>query len=126
MGIILAATPGIKQKMFVPKCQSSETKFLSSKIPIKYYTSCLGENVELLYQTLPKINAYDESAHLVTLLKISWLLRPQRPAWSGMMQTVTEGIHSGKASIHFLPMIDMDPTNMSYELHFIHSSFHSI
>ena len=29
------------------------------------------------------------------------------------MQTISKGSHPGKSSVTFLPMIDMDPTNMS-------------
>ena len=33
--------------------------------------------------------------------------------WSGMMQSVHKGEHPGKSSVTFLPMIDMDPGDMS-------------
>jgi len=36
-----------------------------------------------------------------------------KPNWSGLMQTIRKGSHPGKSSVAFLPMIDMDPTNMS-------------
>ena len=36
-----------------------------------------------------------------------------RPAWSGMMQLVHQGKHPGKSSVMFLPMIDMNPSDIS-------------
>ena len=42
-----------------------------------------------------------------------WPLRSSRPGWSGMMQAVHQDPHPGKASITFLPMIDLNPNDMS-------------
>jgi hypothetical protein len=56
------------------------------------------------------------------LWKISWPLRQDRPSWSGWMQGVAKGSHPGKSSFQFLPMIDLDPSNMTCvnsTLHFI-------
>ena len=36
-----------------------------------------------------------------------------RPAWSGMMQMVHTGDHPGQSSVLLLPMMDLDPGNMS-------------
>ena len=41
------------------------------------------------------------------------MLESPRPAWSGMMQTFHKGAHHGISSILFLPIIDLDPGNMS-------------
>ena len=40
-------------------------------------------------------------------------LRSPRPAWAGFMQMVHTGNHPGQASVMFLPMIDMKPTDMT-------------
>lgn len=45
--------------------------------------------------------------------KVSWTLRPKRPGWSGTMQSRCQEEPPGKASVLFLPMIEMDPTDMS-------------
>eukprot|EP00112_Aurelia_sp_Birch-Aquarium-sp1_P015562 Seg3462.1 transcript_id=Seg3462.1/GoldUCD/mRNA.D3Y31 product="hypothetical protein" protein_id=Seg3462.1/GoldUCD/D3Y31 len=42
-----------------------------------------------------------------------WPLKTSRPAWSGMMPAVHVGEHPRKASIKFLPLIDMNPSDMS-------------
>ncbi|CAH3177828.1 unnamed protein product [Porites lobata] len=36
-----------------------------------------------------------------------------RPAWAGMMQVIHQGNHKGKSSITFLPMIDMNPSDVT-------------
>ena len=36
-----------------------------------------------------------------------------RPAWSGMMQLVQQGVYSEKSTVMFLPMIDMNPSDAS-------------
>ena len=35
------------------------------------------------------------------------------PAWAGMMQVIHQGNHKGKSSITFLPMIDMNPSDVT-------------
>lgn len=122
MGIIVAVTPGITQQHKVPKIKSADSSFLDAKIAIRYYKSVTGKGAELYYRNLLQIDAVDDCRHLDTLWKISWPLRQVRPGWSGMMQAVRKGPHPGKASIHFLPMIDMDPTDLSCvfsTLHFV-------
>ena len=64
----------------------------------------------------------DNSRNTDILWKLSWLLNPTTPAWNGTMQLVHHGEYSGPSLIHFLPMIDMDPTNESCiysTLHFV-------
>ena len=60
---------------------------------------------------------------MVNLLwKTSVPLRYPRPAWSGYMQMIYKGNHPGQASVMFLPMIDMNPSNLTRiysPLHFI-------
>ena len=36
-----------------------------------------------------------------------------RPFWKGMMQLVHQGRHQGKSSVTFLPMIDMNPSDVT-------------
>ncbi len=39
--------------------------------------------------------------------------KPERPGWLGMMQMMHKGQHPGKASVLLLPMIDMNPSDMT-------------
>ena len=48
------------------------------------------------------------SDNLDIVWKTSLLFRSPRPAWSGMTQFMHHGDHPGKASVMFLPMIDMN------------------
>ena len=38
---------------------------------------------------------------------------PSNSEWSGTMQLIRHGVYSGKSTIKFQPIIDMDPTNES-------------
>ena len=40
-------------------------------------------------------------------------LRSPRPTWTDFMQMIHKGNHPGQASVMFLPMIDVKPTDMS-------------
>ena len=55
----------------------------------------------------------DPTANLDFLWKISWLLKQDRPAYSGFMQLCQDGKHPGKSDVIFLSMIDLDPSNVS-------------
>ena len=57
--------------------------------------------------------AEDPTAAFDVLWKASILFGKPRASWSGTMQLVHRGNHPPKASISFLPMIDMDPTNQT-------------
>ncbi|KAL5019525.1 hypothetical protein ScPMuIL_002417 [Solemya velum] len=80
------------------------------------------KNSQLLYEKLPQLDVVNNFWPLDIMWKISWPLRPKRPRWSGTMQAVCQEEHPGKASVHFLPMIDLDPTDMSC----IYSTVHCV
>ena len=63
------------------------------------------------YQKLVEVKAQDSSTHLDILWKTSILFGSPRLAWSGMMHFLHKGDHPGKASVIFLPMIDMNPSD---------------
>ena len=121
MGIIAAVTPGLRRQWIVPRMSVPSDSLYDAKIAIKFYKT-MEKRAPLVYEELRCINVDDSTRHLDTMWKMSWSLRPKRPGWSGTMQVIRKGTHPGKASIHFLPMIDMDPTDMSCvysTLHFI-------
>ena len=130
MGIIAAITPGVRDTTVIPRVQSPENNFAAAQIEIKYYRSYRSfrrKGGPLAFRKLDPISASDNLENLDILWKTSWLLRPKRPGWSGLMQSVCRGPHPGKASVHFLPMIDMDPTDMSCiysTLHFVAAESH--
>lgn len=114
MGIVVACTPEVLSQKPVPRLKEyPDHGFPTAKIAIHYYNRGLEKRSPLLFQKLPDLIANDLTANLDFLWKISLPLRPSRPGWSGTMQAICSGQHPGKSSIHFLPMIDLDPTNMS-------------
>ncbi|KAG1676109.1 hypothetical protein GQR58_014439 [Nymphon striatum] len=121
MGIIAAVTPGLRRQWIVPRMSVPIDSLDDAKIAIKFYKT-MGKEAPLVYEELPRINVDDRTRHLNTMWKISWSMRPIRPGWSGTMQAISKGTHLGKASIHFLPMIDMDPTDMNC----VYSTLHYI
>lgn len=59
-------------------------------------------------------NCVDQSVKLDLLSKVIWPLRSSRPAWSGFMQLYQRyGDYPGKSTVTFMPMIDMNPSDMS-------------
>jgi hypothetical protein len=46
------------------------------------------------------------------LWKVSWPLRSPMLGWSGYMQMIQEGTYPGKSSFVFLPMIDLNPSDL--------------
>ena len=63
------------------------------------------------YQKFVDCKAHNNSDNLDVLWKTSLLFGSPRPAWSGMMQFVHHGDHPGKASVMFLPIIDMNSSD---------------
>ena len=59
---------------------------------------------------------YDET-NLVSDIDILWevslIIQLNHPAWSGMMQMTHKADHPGLASVMFLPIIDLDLTDMN-------------
>ena len=65
------------------------------------------------YERLHSFKAKDPTAHLDVLWKSSVMFGSLRPAWSGTMQLVHHGRHPGKSSVMFLPIIDMNPNDIT-------------
>ena len=56
----------------------------------------------------------DATSNVDLLWKTSLLLRSPSPCWSGVMQHVQHGLHPEPSTIKFLPMIAMDPSDLTY------------
>ena len=117
MGIIMTMTPGMpKRQDAIPRLtQTSTTDGLDdAKIAIHEYRFLRMKSLPLVFKKLPLVEVADKQhGKLDTLWKVSWSFRPHSPGWSGMMQAMCKGDHPGKASVHFLPMLDLDPTDMT-------------
>jgi len=114
MGTIAAVTPGTQGKHPIRRIFATlEDVAAVGKIDIHYYNHT-GQDLECLrYTQLHDFSCEDPQSTQDLLWKLSWPLRSPRPAWSGFMQLVNRGEHPGRSSVFFLPMIDLNPNDMS-------------
>lgn len=114
MGIIAAITPGIKSRTPVARISvTSEDVAATGRIDIHAWMGDSCRLQSMVYESFENFVNLPRLPNIDLLWKVSWLLRPRRPCWSGLMQLICKGDHPGQSSITFLPMIDMDPTNMT-------------
>ena len=115
MGMIAAVTPTIHQtKKPVPRCKVLSDELVNcAKVPVHCHK--LNNNVlaKINFEKLAVCHAQDTVANLDILWLSSWYLKQPRPGWNGTMQSVVIGDTSGKASVVFLPMIDLSPNDDS-------------
>ncbi|KAH3787226.1 hypothetical protein DPMN_165346 [Dreissena polymorpha] len=80
---------------------------------------------EMIFRELADLNDIETSdAEFEFLLKITRPLKLQFPEWSGIMQMVQNGTHSGELSIMHMPMIDI-PVSAS-DMSCIYSTLHFV
>ena len=113
MGMITTVTPGTSEVRYVPRRKvKPEEISLAGKIHIQPPVMP-RQGFEITYKDITLKKVLDPTANLDILWKCSLLFGITRPSWSGMMQTVHKGSHKGKSSITFLPMIDMNPSDVT-------------
>ncbi|CAC5414988.1 unnamed protein product [Mytilus coruscus] len=114
MGIIAGLTPGTKRTQPIPRIafSSNEIKALA-KIEIKYYKPQSDRMAEFSYAQLKNLNTLDKTFRLDLLSVIVWPFKYPIPIWSGFMQMVQTGDYPGKSSVSFLPMIDLNASDMT-------------
>ena len=106
----------MKQTRSVPRIfATAEDVAAVGKIDIHryYFNKPLNSILSMVYQKLPTISYKDPTWKLDLLWKVILPICSLRPGWSGMMQAINQGNHPGKSSVTLLPMIDMDPSDMS-------------
>lgn len=115
MGIIAAVTPGIKSRTPVARISvTTEDITAIGRIDIHAWRGDSCRLRSMVYnKSFENIMNQPRISNIDLLWKVSWLLRPRRPCWSGLMQLICKGDHPGQSSVIFLPMIDMDPTDMT-------------
>ena len=131
MGMIAVVTPGTKHSRNVARRKVTPEEISATGRVEIHPCGPRQVNVEIKYKDLVLVRAEDPTASLDILWKTSLLFGNPRPSWSGMMQLVHQGRHQGKSSVMFLPMIDMNPSDVtcvSSTLHFVseHAKQHSI
>ena len=114
MGMIATITPGTKRSFHVPRITVPTEEICSiGHVNIKHFTLGSMSIRSLSYRPLSVSSAEDPTSALDMLWKASYLVNPKRPGWSGLMQIVQKGSYPGKSSVLYLPMIDMNPSDLS-------------
>lgn len=114
MGMIAMVTPGTKHIKSVPRVKvSSKDIERVGKVNIKHFMSDAEGAESFTYKEVKNPNVSEPFTNIDLLWKSSLLLKVKSPQWSGFMQLVHKGNHPGTSSIQFLPIIDMDPNDLS-------------
>jgi 5'-3' exonuclease len=123
MGIMAVVTPKCDVTSVVKRVSVTAEEIAAvGHISIKKFISLGDELANIKYEALPEEPKHRESPKVDLLWKTSLSVRLPRPAWSGYMQMVNNGDHPGQSSTMFLPMIDMNPSDMTCvnsTLHFV-------
>ena len=92
---------------------STETLVSAGSIDITYFKP--GESMKpcISFAELQDLRVPDQSLKLSFLAKVTWPIRSPGPEWSGYMQMIHGGEYPGQSSVAFLPMIDMNASDMS-------------
>ena len=85
------------------------------RVQIRYHREERRGMAAVTYQKLVDFKAQNNSDNIDVLWKTSILFGSPRPAWSGMMHFVHHGDHPGKVSVMFLPIIDMNPSDTTFD-----------
>ena len=117
MRIIATITPRntARPSIFIPRrCNMSSDEIAAiGAINIKQYNIASSLQLNIRYDQLLPTEIVDPTSNLDLLWQVSWLLNPRRPSWSGTMQSCHQGEYPGKSSVIFLPMIELDPSNVT-------------
>ena len=116
MGMIATITPAQEISHVVPRKLVTPDEIIKhGRVTVSQYNYPKVQQ-SLTYSELSTFKAITPNATQKILTDILWKVVPflkwPRPGWSGFMQMVHKGNHPGKATAVFLPMIDLDPTDM--------------
>ena len=114
MGLMMTKTPSEALPNKVFRC---DRNILNEKpsdlIQIREIKQLKDKELDkkIIYKIVSDITAEDSRQHLDMLWKISLAYRMEKIGWQGYMMAITDGEHTGKASVHFLPMVNLDPNS---------------
>ena len=112
MGMIVAVTPETSSGQSIPRTKVTSLDVAAvGRVQIRFHKEERNGMSAVTYQKLFHLKAQNCYENLDVLWKTSIIFGSPRPAWSGMMQFVHQGDHPGKASVMFLPIIDMNPSD---------------
>ena len=115
MGIIAAITPKQEHRHIIPRIKTTSEDIIAvGKIDIKFYKQQTNQMELMIFQKLSTMDEFEDPLdELNFLIKVARPLKPELPSWSGIMQLVQTGAFPGRSSVMFMPMIDMNPSDMS-------------
>ena len=114
MGIIGIITPGCFSPLDVPRRTVTNAEILSvGKIEFKILKLNSCKNLSFKFEKLKDSSTVDNTRLLGTLWQSAWILKPNQPQWNGYMQSVLDGPHPGKSTVHIMPMIDEKSSDYS-------------
>ncbi|MES9884095.1 MAG: hypothetical protein ABW185_24890, partial [Sedimenticola sp.] len=114
MGMIATVTPATSSNKPIARVKvTNEDIDAVGRVSIKHFMAEQDGLRSLKYAELHDHDAEDPTTKADLLWKVALSVRSPRPAWAGMMQLVHKGDHPGQSSISFLPMIDMNPSDMT-------------
>lgn len=123
MGIVADVTPKLNVTSVIKRVSVSADDIAKvGQIKLKYYSASKDDMKRLTYQRLELPRYGEHSPHIDLLWELAFAVRPQRPNWSGFMQMISKGDHPGPASVILLPMIDLNPSDLTCinsTLHFV-------
>lgn len=130
MGMLAAVTPCLpSRRRCISRIKVNIDDILSiGKVAIHHYKNPTDTVLsQIRYEDVANVGGSNPYGDLDLLWLTSGCYPTPRPFWSGAMQTILVGEHSGRASIFYLPMIDMpatDETCIFSTIHFIASQAH--
>ena len=126
MGIIVSTTGGDVQDFVLPAVKRNKKLLNDSVIqgkgvPIVQYRNSAKSNDSLGFKFINLSNLSLDSLHRPADSKLDLLwhvshfrgIKATRPGWSGYMQEISQGEFPGRSQINMLPIIDLDPSNMT-------------
>ena len=119
--MIACVTPGsFSSQPVVRQNVSTEQLVSAGSIDITYFKP--GESMKpcISFAELQDLRVPDQSLKLNFLAKVTWPIRSPGPELSGYIQLIHGGEYPGQSSVAFLPMIDMNPSDMPCILSTLH------
>lgn len=95
MGMIAAFTPGHQSNKSIVRSKATieDVRAIGRVEILPYSNKVVGNG--LSYEGLSRCEYDDDFLHTELLLKITWSPQTIRPSWSGIMQLINDGSHSG-------------------------------
>ena len=123
MGSVVAITPAAKASLIIPRIEiTAEDIRKVGHVEILHCNSDGKQMGTLVFEEIESTKYSDPTANLDLIWKCSIMFGKERASWAGTMQLVHKGGHPGRASVMFLPIIDLsssDPTCIYSTLHYM-------